>query len=192
MDIENINPKLLKIIALAKGGVGGERTAAVNMVRAICEREGLDFDVVMSDKGEMPTEFEPDIKIRTKDELRVIIQVASKFATTPEYPNIRAGYYIGYREVWVKYTTTAAQHIDTLNAIAVYLKAYRREKKNFLRSLQTAFVAHHGLYPQFEQDEAEEQEPRQKTLEEKQDDWRAANMRMAMTESVNLRRELKG
>lgn len=190
--MDNIDPKLLKVIALAKHGIGGEKETAIRMVRQICEREGLDYDFVMSDGGALPKKYSTDIKVRTKDELRIIIQVAAKFATSPENPHVRGGYYRGYREVFVEYTATAAQHIDTLNAISVYLTAYRKEKANFMRSLNKAFVAHHNLYPQFDTDEEEPQEHKPKTLEERQDDWRAANIGMALSEDVKLHKQLGG
>jgi len=190
--VDDVSPKLLKIIALAKQGVGGERDTAIALVRQICERESLDFDAVMSDSGDMPKLYEPDIKVRGKDELRIAIQVASRFATTPEHPGVRGGYYGGsYREIWLAYTTTAARHIDTLNAIEVYLRAYRREKKKFQLSLQKAFYAHHSLYPQFDTED-DDQPPKVKTLEERQSDLRAATMMMGMTEQVKIQKQLGG
>lgn len=190
MDMENIDPKLLKVIALAKQGVGGEKENAIRMVRAICQREGLDYDFVMSDGGALPKKYSTDIKVRSKDELRIIIQVAAKFATSPENPHVRGGYYRGYRECYVEYTATAAQHIDTLNAISVYLAAYRKEKANFMRALNKAFVSHHNLYPQFDSDDDEPAEPKEKTLQERQDDWRAAHVQMSLSEDVKLRKQL--
>jgi hypothetical protein len=189
--MENIDPKLLKIIALAKAGIGGERESAIALVRKICDREGIDFDAVMSDNGDMPKEYETDIKMKSKDEMRIVIQVAARFATTPEHPGVRGGWYRGYNECFVKYTTTAARHIETLNAIDAYLKVYRREKKNMLEALKEAFTAKHSLYPQFDQDD-DEAEPKAKTAEERLKTWRAANIMQGLTESVNLQKQIGG
>lgn len=186
---ENIDPKLLKIIALAKGGFGGEKDTALRLVRQICKREGLDFDEVMSDGGDMPKEYEPDIKIRSKDELKICIQVAARFALTPEHQSINAGYYRGYREVWLKYTTTAARHIETLNAIDAYLRVYRIEKKHMVEALKLAFSNKHHLYPQF--DTAGDDEPSKPLSdEERAKHWRAANIKEGLMESVKLTKQI--
>lgn len=187
--MDDIDPKILKIVALAKAGVGGEKEVAIRMVKQICEREGIDFDELMSDRN-APKQFEPEIKVRGRDEMRIIIQVVARFATTPEHPDVRAGYYSYTKEVWVRYTCTPSLHIDTLNAINVYLKAYRKEKKNFMDALKDAFVQHHNLYSQFYEAPDEPEEPKPKTAEERAADWRAANMMMAMTESVKLTKEI--
>lgn len=186
--MDNVNPKLLKIIALAKGGVGGERESAIRLVRSICEREGLEFDAVMSETGDMPKTFEPDIKVRHKDELRICIQVAARFAATAENPGVTGGAYRGYKEIYLKYTCTAARHIDTLNAIDVYLKAYRREKKNMLEALKDAFTAKHSLYPQY--DTEDDEPPKERTDEDRLKTWRAANLMQGLTESVNLHKQI--
>jgi hypothetical protein len=185
--MDDIDPKLLKIVALAKRGVGGEKTAAIALVKKICLRENLDFDEIMSDT-EAVRQYEPDIKFVGKDELQIAIQVAARFATTKEHPKVVGNWYYGVKLMWLRYTTTPQKHIDTLNAIRIYLKAYRREKKNILRSLPTAFYSHHGLYSSYTK--LSEEPPKPKTDQERLDDWRAANMSQAMTEQVNLVKEI--
>lgn len=190
--MDEINPKLLKIIALAKAGIGGERTAAIELVHKICDREGLNFDEVMSDTaGDMPHLYEFDIKIRTKDEYRIALQVICRFGLTEEYPDIKGGYYRGYREVFFKYTATATRHIETLNAIDIYLKTYRKEKKNILEALKDAYVAKHNLYPQFDL-KRDDEPPRERTDEERRKTWRTANVMQGLTESVNLQKQIGG
>lgn len=187
--MDDIDPKILKIVALAKAGVGGEKEVALRMVKQICQREGIDFEELMSDRN-APKQFEPEIKVRGRDEMRIIIQVVARYGTTKEHPSVRAGYYSYSKEVWVRYTCTPAMHIDTLNAINVYLKAYRKEKKNFMDALKDAFVQHHNLYSQYYEELDDPEEPKPKTVEERQAEWRAANMMMAMTESVKLTKEI--
>ena len=187
--MDDIDPKLLKIVALAKHGIGGEKESALALVKRICERDGIDFDAVMSDT-DAPREFTADdIKVRGRDELQIAIQVAARFATTKEHPSVAGWYYSFDKTIRLKYTTTTARHFETMNAITVYLKAYRREKKKFLESLNTAFYSHHGLFSQYhEEPDDEEEKPR--TLEQRQAAWRAAHMSMAMTEQVKLTKEI--
>lgn len=188
--MDDIDPKLLKIVALAKHGIGGEKDVAIALVKRICERDGLDYDAVMSDT-DMPKEYIADIKVRGRDELQVAIQVAARFATTAEHPQVRGGYYAFDKTIRLRYTCTAARHFETLNAINVYLKAFRNEKKKFLRSLGEAFYSHHGLFSTYAEEPAEDAEPpKPKTKQEREDEWRAMNMMQAMTESVNLTKEI--
>jgi hypothetical protein len=187
--MDNIDPKILKIVALAKQGIGGEKETAIALVKKICERDGLDFDAVMSDTDAPKEVTLDDFKVRGRDELQIAIQVAARFATSKEHPEVAGWYYAFDKTIRLRYTTTAAKHIDTINAITVYLKAYRKEKKKFLASLNKAFYSHHGLFSMYHED-ADDEEEKPKTLEERQEAWRAAHMSMAMTESVNLTKEI--
>ncbi len=192
--MNDIDPKLLKIIALAKGGIGGEKEAAIELVRKICLREGLDFDDVMSDRN-APKEYTHEFKVQSVDELQIAIQVAARFASTIEHPNVNGGRYRNYKSLrWIKYTTTASQHIDTINAIEVYLQAYRKEKRNIARSLGRAFVSHHGLYQSYSEPESDTPEPPRppKTAQQRADDYRAMQLTQAMTESVNVTKQIGG
>lgn len=74
----DIDPKLTKIIALAREGIGGEKTAAIKAVKRICEREGLDFDDVMSTTDER--EYVLDITWRNSQEETILAQVCFTFA----------------------------------------------------------------------------------------------------------------
>lgn len=183
MDLQDIDPKLLKIIALAKHGVGGEKEQAIRIVKRICLRDGLDFDEVMAGKDQ-PKKYEPEFKILTKDEVQIAIQVAARFASTPEHPDVRGGRFRGYKLGYVEYTTTAARHIETINAIEIYLAAYRKEKKNIARALQQAFVINHGLYSQFKEDREDDRPaPTKDQLEEQA---RAIALTGALSEDVDL------
>lgn len=185
--MDDIDPKILKIVALAKQGIGGEKDTAIALVKRICEREGIDFDELMSD-NDVPKEYTPEIKVRSRDELQVAIQVAARFATTPAHPEVYGRYYSYDKTIILRYTCKPAVHIDTLNAINVYLKAYRNEKKKFMRSLGQAFYSHHNLFSQFKEESDEPEKP--KSLEERQDTWRAVQMMQAMTEQVNIVKEI--
>jgi hypothetical protein len=190
--MEDIDPKLLKIVALAKAGVGGEKDTALAIVKQICERDGIDFDAVMSDT-DMPREYIIDeYKVRSRDELQIAIQIVARFATTKEHPDVRGSYYSYDKTIRLRYTATAARHIDTLNALAVYLKAYRAEKRKFLRSLNSAFYSHHNLFSQFSEDTEDDKPLKEKTKQELEDEWRSVQMMQAMTEEVQIRKQLNG
>lgn len=125
--MDKVNDKLLKVIALAKHGVGGERTAAIATAKRICATHGLDYDEVMgSAETAKIHEYTLDIKWRNKLEEDMLAQVCLKFACTPENPDL---FFNSYRKVFI-YNTTAAKHLETINAASVYLHQFRKERKN--------------------------------------------------------------
>lgn len=144
-EMNDIDPKLLKIIALAKHGIGGEKETAIALVKKICQREGLTFEEVMSDRDES-REFDVVLKWRNKIERQIIINILYKFALSPEHKDFRMWEY----DKSVRYTTTPAKHLETVNAAAVYLKAYRKERKKIEEDLMSAFLDKHHIYPDWE------------------------------------------
>lgn len=140
----DINDKLLKVIALAKQGIGGEKTAAIATVKRICKTHGLDYDEVMgAAETAQIKEFVLDIKWRNKMEEDMLAQVCLKFACTPDNPDL---FYNQYRKVYI-YNTTAAKHLETINAASVYLHQFRKERKKLEQALLGAFCQKHRLYP---------------------------------------------
>lgn len=154
--MNDIDPKLLKIVALAKAGVGGEKDTAIALVKKICEREGLDFDEVMSDRDES-REFDAFLHWRNKTERQIIVNIIFKFALTPEHKSFRMYDF----DKSARYTTTPAKHLETINAAAIYLKAYRKERKKIEEDLMSAFLDKHDIYPTWntKSDDDEEKEP---------------------------------
>ncbi len=142
--MDKINDKLLKVIALAKQGVGGEKTAAIAIVKRICKTHGLDYDEVMgaADHAQV-REYVLDIKWRNKLEEDMLAQVCLKFACTPEHPDL---FFKTYRKVFI-YNTTAAKHLETINAASVYLHQFRKERKKLEQAILGAFCQKHSLYP---------------------------------------------
>lgn len=142
--MDKINDKLLKVIALAKQGVGGEKTAAIATVKRICQTHGLDYDEVMgAAETAQVKEFVLDLKWRNKLEEDLLAQICLKFACTPEHPDL---FYNTYRKVYI-YNTTAAKHLETINAASVYLHQFRKERKKLEQSLLGAYCQKHRLYP---------------------------------------------
>lgn len=142
--MDKVNDKLLKVIALAKHGVGGERTAAIATAKRICKTHGLDYDEVMgSAETAKIHEYTLDIKWRNKLEEDMLAQVCLKFACTPEHPDL---FFNSYRKVFI-YNTTAAKHLETINAASVYLHQFRKERKKLEQAILGAFCQKHRLYP---------------------------------------------
>lgn len=144
-----VDPKLLKIVALAKDGIGGEKTAAIKVLKRICEREGLDFDEVMADTSDAVKEYMLDAGYRNKIEEIIISQVCWRFAITNEHPKLQ----YNKKAKTFFYTCTLARHIETMNAAEVYLKAFRKERNKFMQDLAEAFVQKHRLFSTLEHDE---------------------------------------
>lgn len=141
-----IDPKLLKIIALAKNGIGGEKDSAIALVKKICEREGLDFEEVMSERSEF-REFDLlDIKWRNKLEKQIVINVIYKYALSTEHATCRLYDF----DKSARYTTTPSKHLETANAIQVYLQAYRKELKRIQEDIMSAFLDKHEIFPEWE------------------------------------------
>jgi hypothetical protein len=149
----DIDPKLTKIIALARHGIGGEKDNALKLVAQICEREGLDFDDVMSATDYR--EYMLEIKIKNQLEMDIIAQVCFKFALTEQHQDLK----VNKKARVFFYTTTPSKHIETLNAAAIYLNAFRKERKKFESEFTEAFVHKHRIYGEKWGDDAQESDP---------------------------------
>ncbi len=143
MQSDKVDDKLLKIIALAKFGIAGEKTMAIRMVKKICERENLDFDEVMG-YDELAALHDYELKIHWKgaDEEQLLAQVCFHFALTHQHPYLK---FNKWRHVFM-YKTTAAKHLETVNAATIYLRAYRKEKKKMAEIILAAFVNKNRLF----------------------------------------------
>ncbi len=156
--MSELYPRLLKIVALARDGVGGERLAAATKVQQICAREGLNFDDVMcaTDKKE----FALSVGWKNSGEKDIVAQACFKFAI-PDGGDLG---YNDYRKCFF-YETTATRHIETVYAAEAYLAAYRKERRRILKDLPTAFIYKHGLFrPTGLKNNAEKAEPDYKAL----------------------------
>jgi len=149
----DIDPKLTKIIALARSGIGGEKDNALKLVRQICDREGLDFDDVMSATD--MREYMLEVKIKNVLEMDIVAQVCFKFALTPEHYELN----VNRKARVFFYTTTPSKHIETLNAAIVYLNAFRKERKKFETDLRDAFIHKHRIFGEKLPDDDRKPEP---------------------------------
>lgn len=136
----DIDKKLLKIVELARNGIGGERDNAMKMVRVICEREGLNVDDVMAS-----TEIEThilEIAPRTKLEQELLAQVCWAFAIPDDPDGLM---YNKAAKVFI-YKTTRGRHVETINAASILLRQFRKEKKKVERDVLAAFVNKHHIF----------------------------------------------
>jgi len=146
----DIDPKLLKIIALAKDGIAGEKDSAILLVKKICKREGLSFDDVMNSVDYRQYELKANFK--TELEAEIVAQTIYRFAVTKAHVGVRWNKH--YKTFY--YTTTPAKHIETLNAVPIYLASFRKEYKKVQQVLAEAFIRKHRLFKQFQTEEASE------------------------------------
>lgn len=136
----DVDPKLLKIIALAKHGIGGERDAALKIVKRICAEQNMEFDDVMNATDYR--EYVLEINFRNKFEEIIVGQTIMRFALTEHHTGVQ----INRKYKAFIYTTTPSKHIETANAAAVYLRAFRKERDKFMDEFAESFVHKHKLY----------------------------------------------
>ena len=155
--MDDLDPKLMKIVALAKSGIGGEKDAAIALVRKICEREGIEFDDVMSERSEFKQFDLLEIRWRNKLEKQIVVNVIYKFALSNEFPTCHLYDF----DKSARYTTIPSKHLETAYAVQVYLNAYRKEIKNIQKDIQAAFLSKHEIFPDWEipSDQKEEKPP---------------------------------
>ncbi|MFA5172562.1 MAG: hypothetical protein WC426_13455 [Sulfuriferula sp.] len=155
--LDDIDPKLLKIVALAKGGVGGEKDTAIRIVKKLCADLGLEYDDVMN-----ATEFRKyEIPYERNNEHDIIVQILYKFATTPEHPGVRGNK--RYKEFYI--TTTPSKYIETMQAIAVYIAAYRKERRRIITDMPLAFIHKHEIFGGHNDPDDERKQPTRAELE---------------------------
>jgi hypothetical protein len=170
------NEELLgKIVALARGGVGGEKETAIKMVKALCVKHDLNFDEVMN-ASETVKEYWIDHKKREQD---VLAQVICRYA----HLNIDSGTQpsIGGERLYFK--TTQEKYIETLNAWEVLQGLYTKEHKLLEKAFFRAFIQKHNLFYQATPEERRKLSMRLKKQRNKEsdDDRRADEMGVAMS-----------
>lgn len=169
MSDEYNKDRLGKIVALAKGGVGGEKENAIRMVKAICAKHHLDFDAVMEDIA--LSEYTFDYANAIEEQL--LPQILQKYCKP--YADKRMDILFNNTRKLMFIKTTKEKYVEGLNAWDVLRKLYRVEKKKMEKTLLFAFLDKHQLY----------YEP---TEEEKADALRAAMMEGDPDEMEHRRR----
>ena len=93
----NESPKLdersLRIVALARSGVGGEKENAQRILRQICEKKHLDFDKVLAGTNDEIAERKLILGRLAKDEVSVIARVIMNFGMDENHKTLNVLYY---------------------------------------------------------------------------------------------------
>ena len=148
----NIDERTLKIIELARSGVGGEKTNAQRILRDICRKQGLSYDDIVNRIQEEYAEHIIAVGRLTKLEVEIAAQVVFRFATTKEYPKLAILQDRNTRRtVGLKVICTPSHAVEAQYAVDVYLRAYRSEMRRIARDSQIAFIMKHDLYPRHEE-----------------------------------------
>ncbi len=174
--------KLDKIVQLAKRGEGGEKETARRMVKAICEREGLDFDDVMSDA---PKTQEFSLRYVDRREEELLEHVIAKFAMLTRETRMFTRY---GRSKEIFFETTTEKYIDTVNAWHILRKQMRAE----IAKIPLAMIYKHDLFyqPTTEEWEKIKKERPEATKEELEKAMKARAMAYGL-DDVELQRRLK-
>lgn len=180
--MDELDPKLLKVVALAKAGIGGEKENAIAIVRRLCEQHNLDFDDVMGAEEKVA---ERALYYKHDYEENVAAAVVFRFGATKEHPDVN---YNKHRRVMF-FEGTIQQYVECLNAMDAYLRVYRRERKRILNDLPGAFIAKHRLWTQWD-DSDDRPERKPPTLEERQASYRRAQLGEAMLEDVKVQKRI--
>ena len=181
-----------KIVALAKGGVGGEKETAIRLVKKLCDKHFLNFDEVMNDKG--VGKFYLDFK---RGERQLAVQIICRYA----HMALDDSMYGSRDGLRIYFETTKEKYIETLNAYAVLSKKLKEEKQIVVSSIEDAFFSKHNLYYQPTPEERKKIERRQKAKEkkktekEKAEEEKSQKMARALLhglDDVELYKQLKG
>ena len=146
-----VDERTLKIVELARTGIGGEKEAAQRILQRICAKQGLSYEDLINDTSEKCSEHLIVTGKLTKNEQTIVAQVIYRFATSKEHPNLwisrsrRNRVLKGFIAV-----CTPAQAVEAQYAVKIFLRAYRTEVKRIERETKIAFVMKHELFPQYE------------------------------------------
>lgn len=139
----NNEPKLdgrsLRIVALARSGVGGEKENARRILRQICEKKHLDFDKVLAGTNDEIIERKLILGRLTKDEVSVIARVIMNFGMDEDHKTLNVLYY-NNKPTGFAFECNKATFIETEHAANIYLLAFRKERRQIINSLSAAFV----------------------------------------------------
>lgn len=170
-DEPKLDERSLRIVALARSGVGGEKENARRILRQICEKKHLDFDKVLAGTNDEITERKLILGRLTKDEVSVIARVIMNFGMDKDHKTLNVLYY------------------------NVYLLAFRKERRQIINSLSAAFVIKQQLHmPDFLREEmtaSDDRELTEKEREKLERDHTRAVMMAAGMDGVQVRKAIE-
>lgn len=193
-EVPKLDERSLRIVALARSGVGGEKENARRILRQICEKKHLDFDQVLAGTNDEITERKLILGRLTKDEVRIIAHVIMNFGLSEDHKTLNVLYY-GSKPAGFSFECSKATLIETEHAANIYLRAFRKERRQIIDSLSAAFIMKQHLYtPEFLQEEMTSDDDRELTKKEREklerDHTRAVMMAAGM-DDVQVRKALE-
>lgn len=193
-EVSKLDERSLRIVALARSGVGGEKENARRILRQICEKKHLDFDQVLAGTNDEITERRLILGRLTKDEVSVIARVIMNFGMDKDHKTLNVLYY-NNKPTGFAFECSKATFIETEHAANIYLLAFRKERRQILNSLSTAFVIKQQLHmPEFLREEMTASDDRELTKKEREklerDHTRAVMMAAGM-DGVQVRKALE-
>lgn len=192
-DEPKLDERSMRIVALARSGVGGEKENARRILRQICEKKHLDFDQVLAGTNDEIAERKLILGRLTKDEVSVIARVIMNFGLSEDHKTLNVLYY-GSKPAGFAFECSKATLIETEHAANIYLRAFRKERRQIMDSLSAAFVMKQHLYmPEFLREEMTSDDDRELTKKEREklerDHTRAVMMAAGM-DGVQVRKAL--
>lgn len=138
-DEEHQRERLGKLVALAKRGIGGERDTALEMVKKLCKKLHLEFEDVMS-SDEKIREFYVDF---ARADMRLALHVVIRYAfdgdgTQDWVPSVS--------HTRLYFTTTLERYLETVHALEILTRQYRKEQKRVRKAFWYGFLSKHDLY----------------------------------------------
>lgn len=133
--MDTIVNRLKKIAMLAKRGVAGEQENAVRMLDDLLHQHGLTLEDVL-DSGSEKKEY--TISYKTRWEKRLLFQIYGKVTgkNAVDFRRQRGA-------TKLMFTLTATQHIDFM----MMYDAYRPALEEEMKTLFTAFLSKHDIFP---------------------------------------------
>lgn len=136
--MEKQNEKIGKLVALARNGIDGEKQAAIEILKKLCEKHDFNFDDVMSGSEEM---LEYELKYKN-GQLKLARGVIARYGAI----SIIDKYYIDKFSKTIYFSTTKQKFLETIHAYSILSRQYEKEKKETLKAFHKAFQYVNDLY----------------------------------------------
>lgn len=160
--------RMLKILALAQGGVGGEKENAERMLEALCKKHGVTLDQLEA-KGKVELLW---FYCNSKFEKRLLSQIVDMMVSDPERRDTH--WVHKSRSRAVGYKLTPAEHAQVKVGFETYKESWLQQQADFF----TAFIWKNRIYGLYDREE------RELTPEQKERNRRAAEL-MHTVEAVS-------
>ncbi len=171
--------KLGKIVALAKRGVGGEKDAAIAMLKRMCEKYDLNYDDVIAEAKLVDGE----LYYKKRTWKKIAIQTVCRYGLLKVEDSIRENKY----KKKLYFQTTPALLIETLNAFDLLSRAHDEERRKITKTFFTAFLSKHDLFYQLKEGEKHKGSSKSMSLSE----MLAAQAMAEAMKDVNIRKRLE-